>query len=71
MENNRLLAQLKKRDYFGALGTDRKLFLKCGLQVCDMNFTELTEYSFKVTASVKTAMSIWFPQQEETYQTSK
>jgi hypothetical protein len=42
MENNRLLAQLKKRDYFGALGTDRNLFLKCLLQVCDMNFIELT-----------------------------
>jgi len=37
MENNRLLAQLKKRDYFGPLGRDRKLFLKCVLQVCDMN----------------------------------
>jgi len=38
MENNRLLEQLKKRDYFGALGTDRTLFLKCVLEVCDMNF---------------------------------
>lgn len=43
MENNRLHAQLKKRDYFGALGTDRKLLLKCVLQVCDMNFIELTQ----------------------------